>query len=230
MVETKNRLALALDYDDLVEALRVARRFKDYFGIVKVGLELYSATGPDAIGSMLDEGFSVFCDLKLYDIPTTVEKTAKVLGALGASYLTLHAHGGTQMLRAGVEGLCEGASSAQLSPPSALAVTVLTSDNAAPGHIVGDRVQIAKDSGCHGVICAGSDVENVKRLAPEFLTVVPGIRLADSTKDDQKRFSTPSDALGAGADILVIGRTVTKAKDPFAAAQRVVDEIEKSIN
>ena len=127
-MEVRDRLALALDVDDLVAALRLARNLKPWFATVKVGLELFTASGPDAVASMLNAGFSVFLDLKLHDIPTTVRKSARVVGALGASYLTLHAHGGPAMLRAGVDGLREGAESAGAPVPLAVAVTVLTSD------------------------------------------------------------------------------------------------------
>ena len=110
-------LALVLDADDLVAALRLARDLKPWFGVAKVGLELFSAAGPDAIGPLIDLGYDVFLDLKLHDIPTTVNKASRVLGALGVSYVTMHAHGGVDMLRAGVEGLAEGSGNAGLAQP-----------------------------------------------------------------------------------------------------------------
>src|SRR5262245_7955727 len=119
------RLALALDVDDLVAALRLARELKPWFGTVKVGRELFSAAGPDAVASLADLYLDVFCDLKLHDIPTTVGRAAQVLGAVGARYVTLHASGGVPMLRAGVEGLREGAARGEQEAPVALAVTVL---------------------------------------------------------------------------------------------------------
>ena len=112
--EVRERLALALDVDDLVLALRIGRQLRPYFGVAKVGLELYSAAGPEVIGSLTELGFEVFLDLKLHDIPTTVGKASRVLGALGVNYVTMHAHGGVAMLQAGVEGLREGASRAGL--------------------------------------------------------------------------------------------------------------------
>src|SRR5262245_34591484 len=125
---TRDALALALDVDDLVEATRLARELRPYFGVAKVGLELYSAVGPDAILAMSDQGFRVFADLKLHDIPTTVGRAARVLGALGVSYVTVHAHGGVPMMRAAVEGLYEGSVAAGNEPGKVVAVTVLTSD------------------------------------------------------------------------------------------------------
>ncbi len=153
----RNHLALALDVDDLVAAERLARTLRPWFGVAKVGLELFSANGPEAVGVMADLGYDVFVDLKLHDIPTTVRGAARVLGAIGARYLTLHAFGGPAMLRAGVEGLVEGAEAAGLEPPVALAVTILTSDDAAPPHILGKRVAAAVEGGCGGLVCAAAD-------------------------------------------------------------------------
>jgi orotidine-5'-phosphate decarboxylase len=220
--DVRNRLAIALDVDDLVEATRIAREVRPWFGVAKVGLELFSAAGPDAVVEMMECGYRVFLDLKLHDIPTTVRRAAHVVGALGASYLTLHAAGGSPMLRAGVEGLANGAGNAGLPPPVALAVTVLTSDDDAPPHLLGKRVRTAVESGCRGIVCAGSDVREAKQLAPRLVTVVPGIRPAGASRDDQVRVSTPQGALAAGADLLVVGRAVTAAADRAKAAAEVV--------
>ncbi len=113
----RNRLALALDVDDAVAAARLARQLRPWFGVAKVGLELFSAAGPRIVQSLIDDGYDVFADLKMADIPTTVNRAARVLGALGVSYLTLHAFVGPDVLRAGVEGLAEGADRAGLEPP-----------------------------------------------------------------------------------------------------------------
>ncbi|MFN2608352.1 MAG: orotidine-5'-phosphate decarboxylase [Acidimicrobiales bacterium] len=221
-MEVRDRLALALDVDDLVAGLRLARQLKPWFGVVKVGLELFSAAGPDAVASMLNAGFEVFLDLKLHDIPTTVRRSARVAGAFGAGYLSLHASGGAGMLRAGVDGLAEGAEAAGLPAPVAVAVTVLTSDGDAPPHILGRRVAAAAEAGCGGLVCAATDVREAKELAPRMLAVVPGIRLPRGDHHDQVRAATPEQALAAGADLLVIGRAVTGADDPPAAAEALV--------
>ncbi|MGI8685546.1 MAG: orotidine-5'-phosphate decarboxylase [Acidimicrobiales bacterium] len=220
--DVRNRLAIALDVDDLVEAIRIAKELRPWFGVAKVGLELYSAAGPDAVVEMMECGYRVFLDLKLHDIPTTVRRAAQVVGALGASYLTLHAIGGSPMLRAGVEGLNHGAGNAGLPTPVALAVTILTSDGDAPPHVLGRRVQSAVESGCRGMVCAASDVREAKQLGPRLVTVVPGIRPAGTGHDDQVRASTPQGALAAGADLLVIGRAVTAAADRAKAAAELV--------
>src|SRR5215210_2608175 len=132
-------MAIALDVDDLVEAVRIAKEVRPYFGVAKIGLELYSAVGPDAFGSLVDLGYEVFADIKLHDIPTTVNKAACVFGALGVRYLNFHAAGGEAMLRAGVEGLRAGADGAGLREPIGLAVTVLTSDSEAPAEVLRER-------------------------------------------------------------------------------------------
>jgi orotidine-5'-phosphate decarboxylase len=223
--EVRDKLALALDMDDLVAALRAARELRPWFGVAKIGLELFSAAGPDSIGGLVDLGYDVFLDLKLHDIPTTVGKAARVLGAFGASYLTLHAHGGVQMVRAGVDGLREGAENAGLPAPIALGVTVLTSDDSAPPHIMPKRVLVALEAGCGGIVCAAADVREARQYAPRTCIVVPGIRPAGAPRHDQARSGTPKEALDAGADLLVIGRAVTHANDPSAAAEALTREI-----
>ncbi len=222
----RGQLALALDVDDLVLAHRLARELHPWFGVAKVGLELYSAAGPDAVTSLVDLGYDVFLDLKLHDIPTTVGRAATVVGGLGVRYLTLHAHGGVAMLRAGVDGLAEGAARADEPSPTALAVTVLTSDRDAPPHIVPKRVQLALEAGCGGLICGAPDVKEVRTLAPRLKVVVPGTRTAGADTHDQARTDTPAAALRAGAALLVIGREVTAAADPRAAAQALVTALD----
>ena len=168
-----------------------------------------------------DKGFDVFLDLKLHDIPTTVGKSARVAGALGAKYLTMHAHGGEAMLRAGVEGLVEGAARADLELPKAIAITVLTSDSDAPEHIVPNRLRVAVESGCAGIVCSAQDLKDIRELAPRTMRITPGIRAAGSEKHDQPKAVTPGMALDEGADLLVIGRAVTLADDPAAAAAKL---------
>ena len=133
------------------------------------------------------------------------------------------------MLRAGADALAEGAEAAGLPTPTALAVTVLTSDGDAPPHILGKRVQAALESGCRGIVCAASDVAEAKRLGPRLTAVVPGIRLAGADANDQARPSTPDAAVGAGADLLVVGRTVTAAPDRRAAAAAVAAAVARAM-
>ncbi len=221
LAAVRPRLAIALDVDDLILARRLAASVSDYFGVVKIGLELFSAAGPEAIGVMHDLGMDVFLDVKLHDIPNTVGKAGRVLGALGAKYLTMHARGGEDMLKAGVEGLNAGADAAGLDAPIGLAVTVLTSDSGAPAHIVPRRLRMAMESGCGGIVCAAEDLSDARTIAPRLVRVVPGIRPAGVPADDQARSATPQEAFDGGADLLVIGRAVTNADDPEEAAAKL---------
>ncbi len=223
--EMRDRLAIALDVDDLVLALRFARQLRPYFGVAKIGLELYTAAGPEAIGALAGLGYRTFLDVKMHDIPTTVGRASRVLGALGVDMVTMHAHGGAAMLRAGVEGLREGAARAGVPEPWSLAITVLTSDADAPPHIMPKRVLLAAEAGCTGVVCAAADLKDAHAYAPRLKRVVPGIRPAGSDTHDQARAATPATALSLGADLLVIGRAGTQATDPVAAAEALADEL-----
>src|SRR6516164_8759856 len=155
MTDARQHLALVLDTDDLDEARAHARRFASWFATVKVGYELYGAAGPAALDALHEDGFAVFLDLKLLDIPTTVERAARVLGRRGADLLNLHAVGGLGMLRAGVHGLAEGAGEGGHKPPIALAVTVLTSE--ADASAAAARLELARAAGCDGVVCAAAE-------------------------------------------------------------------------
>ncbi|MFZ0665846.1 MAG: orotidine-5'-phosphate decarboxylase [Acidimicrobiales bacterium] len=223
--DARQHLALALDIDDLVAALRIAKPLTEYFAVAKIGLELFTAAGPESIVALSSEGYEVFVDLKLHDIPTTVGRAARVLGALGVSYATVHTSGGHAMVEAATAGMADGAHSAGLPTPSVLGVTVLTSDSEASTDVLTDRARIALESGCGGVVCAGADVAVVKNAAPGLLLVVPGIRPAQTALDDQARVATPAAAIAAGADLLVIGRAVTASPDPEATSARIRDEV-----
>jgi orotidine-5'-phosphate decarboxylase len=214
--DLRERLALALDVDDLAAARRLAGLLDPWFGILKVGLELFSAAGPAAVEELIAPDRRVFVDLKLHDIPTTVGRAARVLGGLGAGFITLHAAGGADMIRAGVEGLAEGAAGGGHPPPVALGVTVLTS--APDASAFPALLQVAMAGGCGGVVCSVRELDRVRRSASGLLTVVPGIRLPGSDSHDQARVGGPAEALSAGADVLVVGRAVTAAVDPVAAA------------
>lgn len=215
----RDRLALALDVDDAVAAQRLATELRPWFGVVKIGLELYCASGPDVVAEMLDDGYRVFLDLKLHDIPTTVNRAARVLGALGVSYLTVHSSGGEAMLRAGVEGLADGAAKAGLEPPVALGVTILSSDADSGPDVLAARLETVAAARAGGVVCPTAAVRTVKDRDPGLLVVVPGTRPAGTDTHDHAAAATPSEAFAAGADLLVVGRAVTAQADrPRAAA------------
>jgi orotidine-5'-phosphate decarboxylase len=149
------------------------------------------------------------------------------MGSLGATYLTVHARAGADHLAAGVEGFIDGALAAGLAVPTCLGITVLTSEAADPSALEA-RIHIALAAGCPGVVCAASDLDAVKARAPELFTVVPGIRPAGVGADDQARPATPTAAITAGAGLLVIGRAVTAADDPRAAAGAIAAEVAAS--
>ena len=199
------RLAIALDVDDLNLACLMADAVYPSMGVAKVGFELFATAGPTAITAMIERGFEVFADLKLHDIPATVERAAAKLGRTGVRWLTVHTVGGADMLRAGVQGLAEGSDGAA----QVLGVTILTSDADRSRAVLEERAALARDAGCGGVICSAADIGVVKEVAPELKRVVPGIRLPGSSHNDQASVATPEAAIAAGASILVVGRTVT---------------------
>jgi len=222
------KLAIALDCDDLVEALKLARQVSGIFSIAKVGLELYCASGPEAVEALIEEGFDVFVDLKLHDIPNTVRKAARVIGGLGARFATVHCQGGREMVEAAIEGFNQGGGS---EPPVVLGVTVLTSDPDHSSDLFDRRLAVAIQAGCGGIVCSADDLATLKNsmisdpgLRDRLLTVVPGIRTTGDDPGDQIRIATPGRALQGGAGILVIGRSVSESKDPKSAAQAVARE------
>lgn len=221
--DVRNRLAIALDVEDLDRAEQLAKEVAPWFGVAKVGLELYSAAGPEAVARMRALDLDVFADLKLHDIPTTVGRAARVLGRQGVRYCNFHAAGGVDMLRAGVEGLAEGARDAGHALPVPIAVTVLTSDTDAGAFDA--RLAAAIESGCGGVVCSVLEVERVHAARADFVTIVPGVRFAQGENHDQARVGTPESVARAGGDILVIGRAVTRAADPRNAAKNASDAI-----
>jgi len=217
--DVRSRLAVALDLPDVDDAVHLMRELAPWIGVAKVGLELYSAAGPAAISRLQELDVTVFADLKLHDIPTTVARAARVLGGRGVGYLNFHAVGGVDMLRGGLAGLAEGAAAAGYAPPVGLGVTVLTSDRDADAFDA--RLRVAIDAGCAGVVCSMHEVRAVKDARPELIAVVPGIRLAGGDVHDQQRVGTPEAAIAAGSDVLVVGRVVTAADDPTFVARAI---------
>lgn len=221
----RGRIAVALDTGDLEEAKAIAAAVKPNIGIAKVGLQLFSAAGHNAVRAVQDAGLDVFLDVKLHDIPNTVYGASKVLGSLGVRFLTVHASGGQEMLAAAVRGLEEGAKENGLPVPTALAITVLTSDRTASADVLKDRLAAAIAGGCGGVVCAASDLSVIRSVAPSITTVVPGIRPAGVPTHDQQRVATPAEAIRSGADILVVGRAITGAEDRAEASHLIAVEV-----
>ncbi|MDQ1379455.1 MAG: orotidine-5-phosphate decarboxylase [Actinomycetota bacterium] len=228
MTDVRRKLAVALDVPDLDRAEQLAKEVAPWFGIAKVGLELYSAAGPEAIARMRALDLEVFADIKLHDIPTTVGRAARVLGRQGVRYLNFHAAGGTEMLRAGVEGLAEGARDGGHEHATPIAVTVLTSDPETGAF--DERLARAIESGCGGVVCSVDEIERVHTARSDLVTIVPGVRFADGPRHDQARVGTPEGVAEAGGNVLVVGRAVTRADDPRAAAERVSDAVTHALS
>lgn len=220
-----NPLVVALDVSDLGEAERLARLLAPRVGMLKVGLELSWAVGPEAVRRIASHG-PVFVDCKLHDIPTTVERAAHNVARLGPRMLNVHALGGEAMMRAALAGARRGAASGGVEPPFVVAVTVLSSHAgeglASPASLAFE----AKSAGLDGVVVSGDDVEDVRAACGEdFCLVVPGIRPAGSNGHDQMRVLTPIEAIEKGADYLVIGRPLTEADDPAGVADAIIREI-----
>jgi orotidine-5'-phosphate decarboxylase len=224
------RLIVALDFPDAGAALDLADRLQGLCRWFKVGLELFSAEGPGVVRDLRHRGCSVFLDLKLHDIPNTVAGGIRSVARLGAELLTVHAAGGPAMLEAAAE-----AAASVPGAPRLLAVTVLTSmDHAqlaaigvhrSPGHQVLHLAEAAASAGIDGFVASPEEVAPLRRLYPSSTLVIPGIRPAGSAAGDQKRTATPATALGNGASYLVVGRPITQARDPAAAAQGILDEM-----
>ena len=223
---TRRRLAVALDIESPDDALALAKEVAPSFGVAKVGYELYAAAGPGIVEPLRAFDMDVFLDLKLHDIPTTVSRGARILGRLGAKYLNFHAAGGEAMLRAGVEGFASGASDAGHEAPVALGVTVLTSDQP-DSDLLLQRAAAAATAGCKGVVCAASDITDVRGVFKGAVTMVPGIRIAGTAIDDQVRVATPAEAFALGADVIILGRSVTRADDPGAVAAELVASLSR---
>jgi orotidine-5'-phosphate decarboxylase len=217
-VAARDRLVLALDVGGLDAARALAARLAPWFATAKVGLELYAEAGPAAFDAIHELGMRVFADLKLHDIPTTVERAAAALGRAGIDTLNFHAAGGVEMLKAGVRGLRAGAHAAGHPAPVALAVTVLTSEPHAEEF--GERLRWARHAECDGVVCSAHEIALAHTA--KMRTMVAGIRLPDADVHDQARVATPTDAARAGADWMVIGRAVTAAPDPESVAAAIV--------
>ena len=221
----RNPLVVALDRSDLDEAEGLAKALSGVAGVLKVGLQLFLANGPPAVDRIRRHG-SVFLDLKLHDIPTTVARAAREAGRLGPDLLTVHALGGEPMVRAAVDGAAAGAQTRGFEPPRVVAVTVLSSVGgeslASPSSLAFEAIE----AGATGVVVSGDDVREVREvLGPEPLIVVPGVRPSGSRSNDHVRLLTPREAIKSGADYIVVGRPVTDATDPASVARGILAEV-----
>lgn len=222
----KNPVLVALDVPTAEAAVRLAKDLIPYVGGFKVGLELMMGPGPGVVAAVGELGLPVFADAKLHDIPNTVAGACRQLGRYGARWVTVHASGAKSMLEAAVESL------GSTNPAGGvLAITVLTSLEATdlarvgiirtPGKQVSKLAAIANEAGVEGVVCPVGELHVVTQIAPGLTKVTPGVRPAGADPDDQAQVATPEEAIEKGADLIVIGRPITRAADPVATAREI---------
>ncbi|MFT8317192.1 MAG: orotidine-5'-phosphate decarboxylase [Sporolactobacillus sp.] len=231
------RLIIALDVPDKKQMFQLLQRIHHPGCYVKVGMELYYQEGADIVRALKAEGYQVFLDLKLHDIPHTVHRAMRGLARLGADMVNVHASGGSEMMRAAMEGLEEGSEERR---PLCLAVTQLTSTNQEMleaelgihqplAEVITHYAGLASQAGLDGVVCSAWEAAAIKKATTnDFLTVTPGIRLAGDAAGDQKRIATPSRAKALGSDYIVVGRSITAAADPASAYEQVSEEWRKT--
>lgn len=235
--DASKRIFCAIDTAELARAEALAHGLAGAIGGIKLGLEFFSAQGPDGVRRVAAAAgdAALFLDLKFHDIPNTVAAAVRAAAALGPRIVNVHAAGGRAMMEAAREAAHEGAARAGTVAPLVIAVTVLTSLDSADltqmGVIGGSEEQVvrlatlARDAGLDGVVCSAREIAPIRRaLGDDFVLVTPGIRPAGAALADQKRVMTPRDALAAGADYLVIGRPITGAEDPARAARTIATD------
>ena len=235
-----NKLIVALDVDNAQKAREIFNALRGVAGMFKIGMQLFTAAGPALVREIISSGERVFLDLKYHDIPNTAALAGVEATRLGVSIFNLHAAGGSEMMRRTADSVAECAESEGLSRPLVIAVTVLTSANettlaeigyaSAPEELVSRLALLAEASGMDGVVASPREVGIVRSAVkkPDFTVVTPGVRPAGAALFDQKRVTTPREAILAGADYIVVGRPILDAPDPAQAAQEILDELELS--
>jgi orotidine-5'-phosphate decarboxylase len=239
--QAKDRLCVALDVDSLTEAKKIVKRLKDYVGVFKIGFQLFTKEGPKAVEAIKKLGGNVFLDLKFHDIPNTVAGAARMATRLGVTMFNIHAAGGSAMMCAAVDAAGDEAVKLGVERPIILAVTVLTSIN---DEIIKDELcvknnvkkqvvhlaKLAQAAKLSGVVASPKEIVAIRdECGDNFLILTPGIRPAWSAgKDDQKRITTPADAVSMGANYIVVGRPILKADKPEEAAMKILQEIVNS--
>lgn len=227
----KERIIVALDTDSPDAALEMVKKLAGEVGLFKVGMELFPRGGPDLLEKIRASGSGVFLDLKFHDIPNTVAGAVRSAASLGVRFATVHASGGREML-------ARAADAARGTQTTVLAVTVLTSldgsdlaevgVSSSPAELVLRLAGLASQEGIGGIVCSAKEAADVRRLlGASAVLVTPGVRLPDEDSQDQKRVVSPSDAVRSGADYIVVGRPITRAADPAAAARRIAADMER---
>jgi orotidine-5'-phosphate decarboxylase len=239
-LQAQERIILALDVDSREQALALVKDLAPHVGAFKVGMQLFNSCGPKIVEEINQLGGRVFLDLKFHDIPNTVAAAGRVITRLNCFMFNVHAAGGREMMRQVVEEVEDEAKKLAVAAPLSLAVTVLTSisqeqleeEIGVKGRKLKDLVVkwalMAKECGISGVVSSPQEIEAIRAACgPEFKIVTPGIRPAWSEKNDQKRITTPGQALQMGADFMVIGRPITQAENPVEAALKIISELEE---
>jgi orotidine-5'-phosphate decarboxylase len=230
-----SKIVVALDFQEAKQAIALVNQLDPTLCKLKVGKELFTSAGPNFVEQLVAKQFDVFLDLKFHDIPNTVSKACEAATKLGVWMLNVHASGGSAMMEAALEGVDKGSVNAKSA--HLIAVTVLTSMNQSALNEIGVETSVeqhvlrlaklTQKSGLAGVVCSAQEATLLRQhTANDFLLVTPGIRPAFASVDDQSRILTPSQALKAGANYLVIGRPITQAAEPLEALSRILQEIQ----
>ena len=236
----RNPIIAALDVESVERALDLAKQIGPAVGAFKIGSELFTTAGPEIVRTIRRNGASVFLDLKFHDIPNTVAKAVAAATRLNVQMLTIHAGGGSAMMRAAVQSAAETAKQCRFEPPLVLGVTVLTSMDEStlrevscagnPVEQVRRLAKLAVSAGLRGLVCSPLEIAALREILPAGVSLItPGIRMGREKADDQKRTLTPSEALRAGADWLVIGRPIYGAANPREAAGSILESITAEI-
>ncbi len=239
--DIKKRLVLALDVEDIQEAKELVELLSPYIGTFKVGLQLFCGYGLEIVNYIKEKNADFFLDVKLHDIPNTVQKASFNVVKNGASFFNVHATGGIEMMKAAKQGAIEAVEKFNKKKPIILAVTVLTSisdeilkeelsNTKNSSDFVIELAKNAKKAGLDGVVASAKELKLIKKeLGDDFIVLTPGIRPKWSSKDDQKRIVTPSDAFKDGSNYIVLGRAVTKAADRLDAIKKIYAEIKEEM-
>lgn len=230
-----SRLILALDHPDIAHVARLTELLKDYLGFIKLGLEFFTANGPQGIREIAKLGVPIFLDVKFHDIPNTVASALREAVKLGVQMITIHASGGKSMMMRGIDIVHQTATELSIEPPILLAVTVLTSMDqqdltqlgvaASIEDQVARLARLADEAGIGGIVCSAHEITLVRsQIASHRVIVTPGIRLASDDHQDQKRVLTPREALDRGANYLVIGRPITASQDPVKTVRSILED------